>query len=263
MFLSPHFVKVSSQSVKNWLRYWWKCAVLLKTWGCYPSLQLSQKINSTLWRFWANPLRIDWDIDENVQFYLKHGVVTPHCNGLKKLTLLCEGFKPDVPHCFPCGIHPVVSPVVSTPWFPFMVSMLFSLPLPDLLLKIRLEMLPFHCFLLWYPVVYFRGILLWFSFVVSVHGVLLFPFVVSFCGVLLFPFMVSTVVSSLWCPPHGVMVSTPWCHGVHPVVSWCPPCGVVVSTPWCHGVHPMVSWCPPHGVVVSTPWCCGLNPMVL
>ena len=88
-----HFVKVSSQSVKNWLRYWWKCAVLLETWGCYPSLRSSRNINPTLWRFRANPLRIDWDIDENVQFYSKHGVVTPHCDRLEILTLLCEGFR--------------------------------------------------------------------------------------------------------------------------------------------------------------------------
>ena len=44
--------------------------------------------------FRANLLRIDWDIDENVQFYSKHGVVTPHCDRLEKLTLLCKGFKP-------------------------------------------------------------------------------------------------------------------------------------------------------------------------
>ena len=78
----------------NLLRYWWKCAVLLETWGCYPSLRSSQKINPTLWRFRANPLRIDWDIDESVQFYSKHRVVTPHYDPLKKLTLLCEGFEP-------------------------------------------------------------------------------------------------------------------------------------------------------------------------
>ena len=59
-----------------------------------PHCDHHEKINPTLWRFWANPLRIDWDIDENVQFYLKHGVVTPHCNHLEKLTLLCEGFEP-------------------------------------------------------------------------------------------------------------------------------------------------------------------------
>ena len=86
-------MKVSRQSVKNWLRYWWKCAALLETWGCYPSLRSSRKTNPTLWRFQGNPLRIDWDIDENVQFYSKHGVVTPHFNRLEKLTLLCEGFK--------------------------------------------------------------------------------------------------------------------------------------------------------------------------
>ena len=150
-----------------------------------------------------------------MQFYSKHGVVTPYCNRLKKLTLLCEGFKPDVPRCFPCGIHPVVSPVVSTLWFPFVVSLLFPLPLPDLSLK--MEMLPFHCFLSWYPVVYFCGILLWFLFMVSCCF-LSWCLVVSFHGIL------------SWYPP--------WCPacGVHPLVSWCPPCGVVVSTPWCHGV---------------------------
>ena len=41
----------------------------------------------------GNPLRIDRDIDENVQFCLKHSVVTPCCNRLKKLTLLCEGLE--------------------------------------------------------------------------------------------------------------------------------------------------------------------------
>ena len=55
---------------------------------------ISEKLNPTLWRFGANPLRIDWDIDENVQFYSKHGVVTPHCDRLEKLTLLCEGLEP-------------------------------------------------------------------------------------------------------------------------------------------------------------------------
>ena len=40
-----------------------------------------------------NALRIDWDIDENVQFCLKYRVATPCCNRLKKLTLLCEGLK--------------------------------------------------------------------------------------------------------------------------------------------------------------------------
>ena len=99
-------MKVSRQSIKNWLRYWWKCAVLLKTWGCYPSFQLSRKTNPTSWRFQGNPLRIDWDIDENVQF--------------------------------------------PPPWFPpfsSLVSTLFPLPLPDLLQKIRLDMLPFCSFL--------------------------------------------------------------------------------------------------------------------
>ena len=62
--------------------------------GLLPLIAIILKINSTLWRFRANPLRIHWDIDENVQFYSKHGVVTPHCDHLEKLTLLCEGIKP-------------------------------------------------------------------------------------------------------------------------------------------------------------------------
>ena len=53
----------------------------------------SQKIDPTLWRFEGNPLRIDWDIDENVQFYSKHRVVTLCCDCLEKLTLLCEGLE--------------------------------------------------------------------------------------------------------------------------------------------------------------------------
>ena len=70
-----------------------KCAVLLETYGYYPLLRSSRKINPTLWRFEGNPLRIDRDIDENVQFCSKHTVVTPCCDRLKKLTLLCEGLK--------------------------------------------------------------------------------------------------------------------------------------------------------------------------
>ena len=57
------------------------------------------------------------------------------------------------------------------------------------------------------------------------------------------------------------VVSSPWCHGFHPVVSWC--CfHPVVSTLWCRGFPPMVSslWCPPHGVMVSTLWCHGFHP---
>ena len=64
----PYFVKVSCKSVENWLRYWPKRSVLVKTWGCCPSFQSSRKVNPTLWRFRANPPRIDWDIDQNVQF---------------------------------------------------------------------------------------------------------------------------------------------------------------------------------------------------
>ena len=188
------------------MRYWWKCAVLLKTWGCYPSFWLSWKINPTLWRFQANPLRIDWDIDENVQFYLKHGVVTPHFDRLKKLALLCEGFKPDVPHCFPHGIHPVVSPIVSpiisTMWFPHgihpVVSLVVSTPW-------------FHpLFLPWYP-----------------------P-----CG---FP-VVSPIISTLWFLP----LFPPWypLHGfpcsIHPMVS----CIVspVVSFHGIHIVSSLIAW---------------------
>ena len=57
------------------------------------TLWLSQKINPTLWRFEGNPLRIGWDIDENVQFCSKHRVVTTCCDRLEKWTLLCEGLK--------------------------------------------------------------------------------------------------------------------------------------------------------------------------
>ena len=57
------------------------------------TLWLSRKINPTLWRFGDNPLRIDWDIDENVQFCLKYRVATPCCDCLEKLTLLCEGLE--------------------------------------------------------------------------------------------------------------------------------------------------------------------------
>ena len=46
-----------------------------------------------MWRFGDNPLRIDWDIDENVQFYSKHRVVTPCSERLEKLILLCEGLE--------------------------------------------------------------------------------------------------------------------------------------------------------------------------
>ena len=114
------------------------------------------------------------------------------------------------PRGFHCGIHPVVYPVV---------SMLFPLSLPDLLLKIRLEMLPcccFHviscCFLFpclvlclrldwkcyliiastWYPVVSFCGILLWFPFMVSFCGILSWCLVVSCCI-----FVVSCLVCGL------------------------------------------------------------------
>ena len=52
-----------------------------------------KKLTPTLWRFGDNPLRIDWDIDENVQFCLKYRVATPCCDRLEKLTLLCEGLK--------------------------------------------------------------------------------------------------------------------------------------------------------------------------
>ena len=64
----PYFVKVSCKSAENSLRYWPKCAVLVKTWGCYRSFRSSRKVNPTSWRFHANPPRIHWDIDRNVQF---------------------------------------------------------------------------------------------------------------------------------------------------------------------------------------------------
>ena len=41
---------------------------LVKTWGCYPSFWSPRKVNPTSWRFRANPSRIHWDIDQNVQF---------------------------------------------------------------------------------------------------------------------------------------------------------------------------------------------------
>ena len=114
--------------------------------------------------------------------------------------------------------------------------------LPGLWLKIRLEMLPF-------VVSWCRG----FHSVVSTRDV-----VVSTLWCLaglwlkirleMLPFVVS------WFPPRSVVVSTPWCRGVHPVVLWFPPRGVVVSclvfgskldwkccTPWCRGFH--LSWC--------------------
>ena len=52
------------------------------------NMQSSQKINPTLWRFEGNPLRIDWNTDENVQFCLKHRVVT----AIKRLTLCGENW---------------------------------------------------------------------------------------------------------------------------------------------------------------------------
>ena len=62
--------------------------------GLLPLIAIVSKNNPTLWSFEPIQLRTDWDIDENVQFYSKHGVVTPHCDRLEKLTLLCEGFEP-------------------------------------------------------------------------------------------------------------------------------------------------------------------------
>ena len=50
-------------------------------------------INLTLWRFGDNLLRIDLNIDENVQFSSQHRVVNTCCDRLKKLNLLCEGLK--------------------------------------------------------------------------------------------------------------------------------------------------------------------------
>ena len=57
------------------------------------TLWLSQKINPTLWRFKGNLLRIDWDIDENIQFCSQHRVVTPCGDHVEKLTLLCAGLE--------------------------------------------------------------------------------------------------------------------------------------------------------------------------
>ena len=57
------------------------------------TLWLSQKINPILWRFEGNPLRINSDIDENVQFCSQHRVVTPCCDRVQKLTLLCGGLE--------------------------------------------------------------------------------------------------------------------------------------------------------------------------
>ena len=64
----PYFMKVSCKPVENWLRYWSKHSVFVKTWGCCPLFRSSRKVNPTSWRFRANPSRIDWDIDQNVQF---------------------------------------------------------------------------------------------------------------------------------------------------------------------------------------------------
>ena len=61
-------VMVCGSSVENSLRYWPKCAFLVKPWGCYPSFLSSLKVNPTSWRFCANPSRIHWDIDRNMQF---------------------------------------------------------------------------------------------------------------------------------------------------------------------------------------------------
>ena len=76
---------------------WCKCVVLtFTTFACLINIEIIS-LNYTLLycegTIEYNPLRIDSDIDENVQFYSKHGVVTPHFDRLEKLTLLCEGFK--------------------------------------------------------------------------------------------------------------------------------------------------------------------------
>ena len=42
-------------------------AVLVETWGCCPSFQLSQKVNPTLWRFCADQSKIYWDINRKMQ----------------------------------------------------------------------------------------------------------------------------------------------------------------------------------------------------
>ena len=57
-------VMVCGGSIENSLKYWPKHAVLVKTWGCYPSFWSSRKVNPTLWRFRANPSRIDGNIDQ-------------------------------------------------------------------------------------------------------------------------------------------------------------------------------------------------------
>ena len=61
--------------------------------GLWPLVAIVSKINPTSWRFEGNPLKIDGNIAQNVQFYLKHRVVTPCCDRLKNLTLLCEALK--------------------------------------------------------------------------------------------------------------------------------------------------------------------------
>ena len=43
--------------------------------GLLPLIAIVSKINPTLWRFRANPLRTDWDIDENVQFTRNMGLL--------------------------------------------------------------------------------------------------------------------------------------------------------------------------------------------
>ena len=47
--------------------------------GLLPLIAVVLKINPTLWRSGNNLLKIDWDIDENVQLCSKHRVVTPSC----------------------------------------------------------------------------------------------------------------------------------------------------------------------------------------
>ena len=74
----------SSVLFKNILYLLWNKIINIKFFFL-DTLWLSLKINPTLWRFGDNPLKIDWDIDENVQFCSKHRVVTPCCDCLKKI----------------------------------------------------------------------------------------------------------------------------------------------------------------------------------
>ena len=80
----------SSVLFKNILYLLWKKKL---TQFFLDTLWLSLKINTTLWRFGHNPLRIDWDIDEKVQFCSIHRVVGPCWDRLETLSLLCESLE--------------------------------------------------------------------------------------------------------------------------------------------------------------------------